>query len=59
MCAVGALICWTLYAVDNARYLQRNPHFSGNEWSALYGLSTGLVSLMLAWVSITLPGAVR
>lgn len=54
ICAVGALACWSLYAVDNARYLQRNPHFSGNEWSALYGLSTGLVSLLLAvagWIA--------
>ncbi|QEZ46802.1 DMT family transporter [Cupriavidus oxalaticus] len=46
--AAGALVCWTLYAVDNARYLQRNPHYSGNEWSALYGLSTGAVSAVLA-----------
>lgn len=56
LCAVGALICWTLYAVDNARYLQRNPHFSGNEWSALYGLSTGLVSLVLAAIGWALFG---
>jgi drug/metabolite transporter (DMT)-like permease len=49
-CAAGALACWTLYAVDNARYLQRHPHYSGNEWSALYGLSTGAVSVLLAAV---------
>lgn len=48
MCATGALVCWSFYAVDNARYLQRNPQYSGNEWSAMYGLSTGLVSLILA-----------
>lgn len=66
LCAAGALVCWTLYAVDNARYLQRNPHFSGNEWSALYGLSTGLVSLVLAaigWLAfgdhLTAPGSGR
>ncbi len=66
VCAAGALICWTLYAVDNARYLQRNPQFSGNEWSALYGLSTGLVSLILAvvgWLAfadhLTAPGSGR
>lgn len=46
LCAVGALICWTWYAVDNARYLQRNPQYSSNEWSALYGLSTGFLSLV-------------
>lgn len=48
LCAAGALVCWTLYAVDNARYLQRNPQYSGNEWSALYGMSTGAVSVVLA-----------
>jgi drug/metabolite transporter (DMT)-like permease len=45
--AVGALACWTWYAIDNARYLQKNPHFSSNEWSALYGLSSGLISAVI------------
>ncbi|MGO4765026.1 DMT family transporter [Cupriavidus sp. 2KB_3] len=65
-CAAGALVCWTLYAVDNARYLQRHPHYSGNEWSALYGLSTGLVSVVLAGIGwlfagevLTAPGSGR
>jgi drug/metabolite transporter (DMT)-like permease len=44
-CAVGALACWTWYAVDNARYLKRNPQFSGGQWSSLYGLASGLVAL--------------
>ncbi|KWW37035.1 DMT family transporter [Cupriavidus metallidurans] len=56
ICAAGALVCWTLYAVDNARYLQRNPHYSGNEWSALYGLSTGLVSAVLAAIGWAMFG---
>lgn len=51
LCAFGALLCWTWYAVDNARFLKRNPHFSGAEWSGLYGLSTGLVALLLAVVA--------
>jgi len=55
-CAAGALVCWTLYAVDNARYLQRNPHYSGNEWSALYGLSTGAVSAVLAVIGWLVAG---
>ncbi|MGY8527409.1 DMT family transporter [Paracidovorax citrulli] len=58
ICAAGALLCWTLYAVDNARYLQRNPQYSGNEWSALYGLSTGAVSLVLAVIGWVLFGDV-
>jgi|SRR5450830_167797 len=51
LCAFGALLCWTWYAVDNARFLKRNPHFSGAEWSGLYGISTGLVALLLAVVA--------
>src|SRR5262249_49504596 len=35
-CAAGALVAWTWFAVENARYLQRNAHFSGGEWSVLW-----------------------
>jgi drug/metabolite transporter (DMT)-like permease len=48
LCAGGALLCWTWYSVDNARYLKRNPHFSSGEWSALYGVSSGLIALAIA-----------
>lgn len=48
LCASGALLCWTWYAVDNARFLKRNWHYSGAEWSGLYGLSTGIVALAMA-----------
>ena len=51
MCAVGALICWSWYALDNARYLKRNPHFTSGEWSALFGLSSGLISLVIGVVA--------
>ncbi|MYM88836.1 EamA family transporter [Rugamonas sp. FT82W] len=52
LCAAGALLCWTWYSVDNARYLKRNPHFSSGEWSALYGVSSGLISLAIALVAL-------
>jgi drug/metabolite transporter (DMT)-like permease len=42
-CAVGGLASWTWYAVVNARYLQANAHFNGNEWSVLWGIVTGLL----------------
>lgn len=58
VCAAGALACWTWYAVDNARYLQRNPQFSSQEWSALYGLATGVLSVLCAVVGIALLGPV-
>lgn len=48
LCAFGALLCWTWYAVDNARFLKRNPHIGGGDWAGLYGISTGLVALLLA-----------
>jgi drug/metabolite transporter (DMT)-like permease len=54
LCATGALICWTWYAVDNARYLKRNPHFSSGEWSALYGLSSGLIALLIGAVAMAI-----
>ncbi|MBB2927882.1 DMT family transporter [Paraburkholderia silvatlantica] len=50
-CAAGALVCWTWFAVENARYLQRNAHFSGNEWSVLWGVVTGALGGLL-WVGI-------
>jgi drug/metabolite transporter (DMT)-like permease len=55
-CAAGALCSWTWYAVDNARYLQRNPHFSSNEWSALYGISTGVLSTVLTAIALLVVG---
>ncbi len=51
-CAAGALLCWTWYAIDNARYLKRNPHFSSGEWSALYGLSSGLIALAIGLAAL-------
>ena len=54
LCATGALACWTWYSVDNARYLKRNPHFSSGEWSALYGVSSGLIALAIALVALAI-----
>jgi len=53
-CAFGALLCWTWYAVDNARFLKRNPHFSSGEWSSLYGISSGLIALVIALVALAI-----
>jgi drug/metabolite transporter (DMT)-like permease len=51
LCAFGALLCWTWFAVDNARFLKNNPRFSGAEWAGLYGISTGVVALALGVVA--------
>ncbi|TWI69590.1 drug/metabolite transporter (DMT)-like permease [Pseudoduganella lurida] len=53
-CAAGALLCWTWYAVDNARFLKTNAHFSSAEWSALYGLATGIVALVVGSIAFAL-----
>ncbi|MGG7604784.1 DMT family transporter [Massilia sp. BKSP1R2A-1] len=52
LAAAGALLCWGWYALDNARFLKRNPQFSSAQWSALYGLATGVIALLIglgAW----------
>jgi drug/metabolite transporter (DMT)-like permease len=54
-CAVGALVSWTWFAVENARYLQRHPHFTGHEWSTLWGIATGLLGVALGLVVLALP----
>jgi len=54
LCAAGALLCWSWYTLDNARYLKRNPHYSSAEWSALYGLSTGLIALVVGGVAFAI-----
>lgn len=53
-CATGALLCWSWYTLDNARYLKRNPHYSSAEWSALYGLSTGFLSIIIGGIAFAL-----
>jgi drug/metabolite transporter (DMT)-like permease len=57
LCAFGALGCWTWYAVDNARFLKRNPRFSSVEWSGLYGISSGLIALVLGLLTFGLGTA--
>ncbi|HEX7909095.1 MAG TPA: DMT family transporter [Paraburkholderia sp.] len=54
-CAVGALACWTWFAVENTRYLQRQTHFSGNEWSVLWGVVTGALGAAMWLVIAVLP----
>ena len=62
LCAFGALLCWSWYAVDNARFLKRSPQFSSAEWSALYGMASGAIAipaglLLFAFNAFARPGA--
>lgn len=52
LCAIGALISWTAYAVGNARALARLNHVSGQDWNLLTGLVTGAQAIVL--IPITL-----
>lgn len=45
--AVLALLAWSRYAIDNNRFL-RDSSFNGSEWSTLWGLVVGVLSLVLA-----------
>lgn len=48
LCAIGALLSWTFYAVANRRWLARLEGISANEWSLLVGVMTGAHALLLA-----------
>jgi drug/metabolite transporter (DMT)-like permease len=48
LCAIGALISWTAYAVSNSRWLVKLHAISSHEWSLLTGLVTGLQAIVLA-----------
>lgn len=52
VCAVGALLVWTGYAVENARWLARLDHITSYDWNLLAGLATGAWAVLLfvpAW----------
>lgn len=55
--AVGALVCWTVFAIANAAWLKRHPEVDATDWANWLGVATGLgaVVLWLAAGSGTLP----
>jgi drug/metabolite transporter (DMT)-like permease len=58
LCAIGALVSWTLYAVGNSRALGRLHDVASHEWSLLVGVVTGAQALVLAVPAFVLaPGA--
>lgn len=48
LCAAAALISWTIYAVQNSRWLARLDHVSAHDWNLLTGLVTGAQAIVLA-----------
>lgn len=54
LCAVGALVAWTAYAVGNARALQGEQSPSAHDWNLLIGVMTGLQCLILLPLALML-----
>jgi drug/metabolite transporter (DMT)-like permease len=53
-CAVGALASWSIYAINNSRWLVRLDHVTAHDWNLLTGIVTGAQSLALVPVSLLL-----
>lgn len=48
LCAGGALVTWSWYAVSNARRLAQMTKVSSHDWTLLTGVMTGAQSILLA-----------
>lgn len=57
LCALGALGSWTVYAVQNSRWLARLHGVSAHEWSLLTGVATGALALLVALPAFVLAPA--
>ena len=55
LCALGALVSWSSYAIYNNHWLERLPSVSAHDWSLLTGLVTGALALTLAIPAFVLP----
>lgn len=45
--AVGSLVCWTAFALLNARWLKKHPEVNATDWANWLGIATGLGALVL------------
>ncbi|WKV51444.1 DMT family transporter [Dickeya fangzhongdai] len=54
LCALGALISWSSFAVGNSRWLARASSVSAHDWNLLMGLVTGAQSLVLIPLAVML-----
>ncbi|HEY4547927.1 MAG TPA: DMT family transporter, partial [Pedomonas sp.] len=54
LCAIGALIAWTVFIVGNSRWLARLRHVSAHDWNLLMGVVTGVQALALVPLSLVL-----
>ncbi|EGF89453.1 hypothetical protein ABI_38670 [Asticcacaulis biprosthecium C19] len=54
LCAVGALISWTIYAVGNRHWLEKLGTVSAQDWNLLTGVVTGGQALLLIPIALVL-----
>jgi drug/metabolite transporter (DMT)-like permease len=54
LCAIGALVSWTAFAIGNSRCLARLPLVSPQDWNLLTGLVTGAQAVALAPLALWL-----
>jgi len=54
VCAIGALIAWTWYAVDNSRWLVRLQQITAHDWNLLVGIMTGALTTLIIPAAILL-----
>lgn len=57
ICAIGALVSWTSYAVGNQRWLVRLGNVSAQEWNLLTGMVTGAQALVLVPLAVAFNDA--
>ena len=57
LCALGALGCWTAFAVGNARCLRKLDNVSGHDWNLLIGIVTGAQGLVLVPLALLIGTA--
>lgn len=53
LCAIGALVSWTAFAVGNSRCLARLDRVSAQDWNLLIGLVTGVQAVALIPVTLS------
>ena len=56
ICAFGALVVWSAYAIGNSRWLARNDRVSAQDGSLLTGVVTGALAVLLVPVAMLMPG---
>lgn len=54
LCAIGALMSWTIYAVGNRHWLEKLHAVSAQDWNLLTGVVTGAQALLLIPVALIL-----